>query len=290
VTAGVGATAEWIAHARAAETVRAGGLFTDRLAVAFTERSNASLLEQFRSAPAPRFDVLAVRTRFFDDYLATATGPDGSRQVVLLAAGLDSRAFRLDWPPGTQVFELDLPELLAAKEKLLRDEGFGEPSCVRRVVPVDLRDDWAAALREAGFDPGTPTVWLVEGLLYYLTEAEADAVVRELSGLSAPGSRLGLEQVNTDTYRAPWMRDWLATMRAEGRPWQSGVAEPEQWLAGHGWRATVAEPSDVDSSVGRRVPRTPARSVPGVARTWLVTAELGAAPAGPVPEEPGAQQ
>jgi methyltransferase (TIGR00027 family) len=274
VTAGVSSTAEWIAHARAAETLRADRLFADPLAVVFTESTNPPLLAGFRDAPTPRFDVLAVRTRHFDDYLVAATGPGALRQVVLLGAGLDSRAYRLDWPPGTTVFELDLPELFEAKEDLVRKAGLPAPSCERRIVPADLRQDWPAALRAAGFDPGAPTAWLVEGLLYYLTEDQADAVVRELSAVSAAGSVLGLEQVNTDTYRAPWMQDWLAGMRAEGRAWQSGVAEPEQWLAGHHWKATVVEPCDVPSAEGRRVPRTPERAVPGVARTWLVTAEL----------------
>ncbi|MDF3292236.1 SAM-dependent methyltransferase [Streptomyces silvisoli] len=278
MTAGVSSTAEWIAHARAAETVRADRLFADPLAVTFTELTNAPLLAEFRDAPTPRFDVLAVRTRFFDDYLIAATGPGALRQVVLLAAGLDSRAYRLDWPAGTRVFELDLPELFEAKEDLLRKADLPAPSCERLIVSADLRQDWPAKLRAAGFDPGTPTVWLVEGLLYYLTEEQADAVVGELSALSAPGSVLALEQVNTDTYRAPWMQDWLAQMRAEGRAWQSGVAEPEQWLAGHRWEATVVEPSDLDIAVGRRIPRTPARDVPGVARTWLITAELNSTP------------
>ncbi len=278
MTAGVSSTAEWIAHARAAETVRADRLFADPLAVTFTELSNAPLLAEFRDAPTPRFDVLAVRTRFFDDYLAAATGPGALRQVVLLAAGLDSRAYRLDWPAGTRVFELDLPELFEAKEDLLRKADLSAPSCERLIVSADLTQDWPAKLRAAGFDPGTPTVWLVEGLLYYLTEEQADAVVRELSALSTPGSVLALEQVNTDTYRAPWMQEWLAQMRAEGRAWQSGVAEPEQWLAGYRWEATVVEPSDLDIAVGRRVPRTPAREVPGVARTWLITAELNSTP------------
>lgn len=274
VSGGVSGTAEWIAHARAAETVRPDRLFDDQLAVTFTEAGNAELLARFRAEPTPRFDVLAVRTRFFDDYLADATTRGGLRQVVLLAAGLDSRAFRMDWPAGTHVFELDLPGLFEAKEHFVRATAFPPPSCARHIVPADLTEDWQTELRAAGFDPAVPTAWLVEGLLYYLTEDQADAVVRDLSGLSAPGSVLGLEQVNTDTYRAPWMRDWLDEMRAKGRAWQSGVAEPEQWLAGHNWRASVVEPAELPSADGRRVPRTPAREVPGVARTWLITAAL----------------
>ncbi|PYC80210.1 SAM-dependent methyltransferase [Streptomyces tateyamensis] len=274
MTAGVGPTAEWIAHARAAESVRADRLFEDPLAVAFTARSNPPLLAEFRAAPTPRFDVLAVRTRFFDQYLTRATEAARLRQVVLLAAGLDSRAYRLRWPPGTRVFELDLPELLEAKAELIQQAELAAATCERRTVAADLRLDWPAELRAAGFDPAAPTAWLVEGLLYYLTQPQVDAVLAELGRLSAPGSRLGLEQVNTDTYQVPWMQDWLAGMRAEGRPWQSGVAEPEPWLAGHGWAADVVEPGELPSAAGRRVPRTPAREVPGVARTWLVTAHL----------------
>jgi methyltransferase (TIGR00027 family) len=216
--------------------------------------------------------VLAVRTRFFDDYLADATTRGGLRQVVLLAAGLDSRALRMHWPDGTRVFELDLPELFEANEELVRGTEFPASSCDRHIVAADLTQDCPTALCAAGFDPGTPTAWLVEGLLYYLTGEQADAVVRELSGLSAPGSVLGLEQVNTDTYQAPWMRHWLAEMRAKGRAWQSGVAEPEQWLAAHGWQASVVEPAQLPIAEGRRVPRTPAREISGVARTWLITA------------------
>ncbi|MFG3435601.1 SAM-dependent methyltransferase [Nonomuraea sp. NPDC047897] len=269
---GVGATAAWIAYARAAETLRTDRLFTDPLAVAFMERTNAELLAQLRASPTSRFDVLAVRTKYFDDYLAAALAAPAVRQVVLLAAGLDCRAFRLEWPAGTRLFELDLPEVLAEKELLVQECDFAPTSCGRHIVKADLTGDWPAALRAAGFDPDLPTAWLVEGLLYYLTAREADGVVRVLTRLSAAGSTLGLEHVNNDTYRAPWMQDWLAQMRTEGRAWKSGVAEPERWLAGHGWRAEVTEPVGVPGATGRQVPQTPSRDVPGVARTWLVTA------------------
>lgn len=270
---GVGATAGWIAHARAAETLRNDRLFTDPLAVAYTERTNSELLALLRTGPTTRFDVLAVRTKYFDDYLTAATAEAGLRQVVLLAAGLDCRAFRMQWPDGTHVFEVDLSDLLGAKESLARECGFAPTSCTRHTVAADLTGDWTAALRAAGFDPLVPTAWLAEGVLYYLTSEECDKVVRELSALSAPGSALGLEQVNTDTYRAPWMQQWLSEMREQGRAWQSGVAEPECWLIGHGWRAVVTEPAGVPGAAGRRVPRTPPRDVVGVARTWLVTAD-----------------
>ncbi len=271
---GLSATAKWIACARAAETLRTDRLFDDPLAIAFLEHTDIALLAEFRTAPTSRFDVLAVRTKYFDDQLIDAVS-DGTRtQVVILGAGLDARAFRLDWPPGVRLYELDLPELITDKRELVANSGIGPPTCEHHTVAADLTDDWPAALTAAGFDSRRPTVWLVEGILYYLTVEQIEVLLARLTALSAPRSVLCLEQVNTDLYRAPWMRQWLADMREQGRPWRSGVAEPERWLAGHGWAATVREPSELPVSAGRLVPRTPPRDVPGAARTWLVTARL----------------
>ena len=268
----VGRTAHWIAHGRAAETLRADRLFADPFAVAVVTTTDPALIDRLRGRPTARFDVLAVRTRFFDDYLIDAVAGGRRAQVVLLAAGFDSRAFRLEWPAGTHLYEVDLPEMIDEKAALLAGGPALPVHCERHTVPVDLTGDWCGPLRDTGFDPDLPTVWLAEGLLYYLTGAQVDALLDTVTSLSAPGSTLGLEHVNTDLYRAPWMRSWLADMREQGHPWQSGVADPEQWLTGHGWHATVREPSDLPIAGGRLVPRTPPRQVPGAARTWLVTA------------------
>jgi methyltransferase (TIGR00027 family) len=266
-------TARWIACARAAESLRPDRLFEDPLAVEYLRRTDPELYAGLRSQPSGRFDVLAVRTRFFDDCLLRAVTDGPARQVVVLAAGLDGRAFRLPWPAGVTLYEVDLPEAVEDKSAFLAGHGPAAGRCRRVPVAADLTADWASALAAAGFRADLPTAWLAEGVLYYLSEGQVDAVVGQVTELSAPGSVLCLEQVNTDLYRAPWMQEWLRTMREEGRPWRSGLADPETWLAGRGWHAVVREPCDLPEAEGRLVPRTPPRGVPGAARTWLITAD-----------------
>ncbi len=136
---------------------------------------------------------MACRTRFYDGFfLEAARG--GVGQAVILAAGLDARAYRLPWPAGTVVYEVDMPEVIEFKTLTLGDLG-AEPTAERRTVAVDLRDDWAAALQAAGFDPKAPTAWSAEGLLVYLPDEAQDALFDNITALSAPGSRLAFEFV-----------------------------------------------------------------------------------------------
>lgn len=136
---------------------------------------------------------MACRTRFYDQFFLDAAR-GGVGQAVILAAGLDARAYRLPWPAGTVVYEVDMPEVIEFKTLTLGDLG-AEPSAVRRTVAIDLRDDWAAALQEAGFDPQAPAAWSAEGLLVYLPDAAQDALFDNVTALSAPGSRLAFEFV-----------------------------------------------------------------------------------------------
>ncbi|QUR68957.1 class I SAM-dependent methyltransferase [Mycobacterium spongiae] len=136
---------------------------------------------------------MACRTRFYDQFFLDATR-GGIGQAVILAAGLDARAYRLAWPAGTVIYEVDMPEVIEFKTSTLRDLG-AEPTAERRTVAVDLRDDWAAALQTAGFDPNAPTAWSAEGLLVYLPDAAQDALFDNITALSAPGSRLAFEYV-----------------------------------------------------------------------------------------------
>lgn len=198
ITSSVGATALAVAAGRAVETRRADGLVDDPLAAAFVAAAGSTVL------PARPWDdegwraqstYLGVRSRFFDQALRAAAGT-GTRQVVLLAAGLDTRALRLDWPSGTTVYEVDQARILEFKDRVVAEHP--EPSrrgaAARRVaVPVDLRHDWPGALRAAGFDPARRTAWLAEGLLPYLP-AEAEALLFDrVQELSAPGSRIAVE-------------------------------------------------------------------------------------------------
>ncbi|BBY40848.1 putative S-adenosyl-L-methionine-dependent methyltransferase [Mycobacterium mantenii] len=136
---------------------------------------------------------MACRTRFYDQFFLDATRC-GIGQVVILASGLDSRAYRLPWPEGTVVYEVDMPEVIEFKTLTLGDLG-AEPTAERRTVAIDLRDDWASALQAAGFDPQAPSAWSAEGLLVYLPDEAQDALFDNITTLSAPGSRLAFEFV-----------------------------------------------------------------------------------------------
>jgi methyltransferase (TIGR00027 family) len=136
---------------------------------------------------------MACRTRFYDGFFLEAA-QSGIDQVVILASGLDARAYRLPWPAGTVVYEVDMPEVIEFKTRTLRDLG-AEPTAERRTVAIDLRDDWAAALQAAGFDPQAPAAWSAEGLLVYLPDEAQDALFDKITALSAPGGRLAFEFV-----------------------------------------------------------------------------------------------
>jgi methyltransferase (TIGR00027 family) len=136
-------------------------------------------------------DSLAVRTRFFDEFFINATAA-GIGQAVILAAGLDARAYRLAWPPGTVVYEVDQPQVVAFKTETMAGLG-AQPTAERRTVSIDLRDDWPAALRDSGFDDTKPSAWSAEGLLMYLPPDAQDRLFDHITALSAPGSRLATE-------------------------------------------------------------------------------------------------
>ncbi|OBH07424.1 MULTISPECIES: class I SAM-dependent methyltransferase [unclassified Mycobacterium] len=140
-----------------------------------------------------RAQQITVRTRFFDDFFLGATA-GGVRQAVILASGLDTRAYRLRWPAGTVVYEIDQPQVIAFKTETLANIG-AEPTAERRAIAIDLRDDWPAALREGGFDVALPTAWSAEGLLPYLPPEAQDRLFDNITALSAPGSRLATEHV-----------------------------------------------------------------------------------------------
>ena len=136
-------------------------------------------------------DNMAIRTMFFDEFFLDATAA-GIRQAVILASGLDSRAYRLPWPAGTTVYEIDQPDVIEFKTRTLADLG-AEPTAQRRAVAIDLRHDWPTALTAAGFDPSRPTAWSAEGLLGYLPPEAQDRLLDTITALSAPGSRFATE-------------------------------------------------------------------------------------------------
>jgi methyltransferase (TIGR00027 family) len=254
---GVGITSLGVAMVRANESARPDRLFDDPLATAFVAAAPGAFPEAKRRYDGDQRQVGAafgvhaiIRTRFYDDYLLAACST-GIRQVVLVAAGLDARAFRLGWPDGTHVFEMDLPDVVAFKERVLTARR-AAPRCLRTVVPVDLRDDWPEALRAAGFALDRPTAWLMEGLLIYLGPADADRLLTGVHDLSAPGSQVAFESGSTAT--ADLLAKAAATpaMAKYARMWRGGPdGDPADWLRDHGWHPTKHNLGDLAAGYGR---------------------------------------
>jgi len=203
----VGATATMVAAGRAMATKDPHGLIRDPFAEPlvravgvdfFTKMMDGELdVEAIENASPVRMQAMvhgmAVRTKYFDDYFLNATR-DGVRQVVILASGLDSRAYRLPWPAGTVVYEIDQPRVIEFKTNTLAGIG-AEPAATRRTVPIDLRADWPAALTAAGLDTSAPTAWLAEGLLIYLPPEAQDRLFDNITALSVPHSTIATEFV-----------------------------------------------------------------------------------------------
>lgn len=268
---GVSLTAVVIARARARESRRPDRLFHDPLSSAFTSAAApASSLCDSGEAQDMGSDYFVLRTRFFDDYVLDACGT-GCRQVVILAAGLDARAFRLAWPVGVRVYEVDFPSLLSFKEGVIAAVS-AIPTCERVIVPTDLCDDWYAALLSVGFHLEQPTCWLAEGLLMYLTPEHNNGLLARIGPLSAPGSRLALEHINQQYRDLPQMRPAHGWLESIGAPWRSHLDDPCGWLGGHGWQAEVLHPAELARRHGRPIPELVHPAVIGAGRAWLVSA------------------
>jgi methyltransferase (TIGR00027 family) len=247
---GVSRTALLMAVLRTAEGKRADLLVDDRLAPAFVAAAGGGDTPAAALLPPGASWFLAIRTRFFDDAVLAACAA-GVRQVVLLGAGLDARAFRLAWPPGVRLFELDLPELFAFKEPVVAG---ATPKCTRIVVPVDLRADWTGPLTAAGFDGAAPTGWLAEGLLAYLDRPGSDQLRAAVTALSAPGSHLAFDHLHSVASDRPAMRDTSTAIRRTAGAELSTMDSPDRWLAEYGWQARTASMPDVAAGYGRPLP------------------------------------
>jgi len=277
----VGATSRWVAACRAAETESPDALFHDPYARPLAGKIGFDILRaeaDFTSASFPhartdvRSPLLSIRTRFIDDALQRAVTQHNLQQVVLLAAGMDARPFRFDWPTGLRWFELDRPEIFDIKEPILA-ELHARPRCHRTIVPTDLAHDWITPLTAAGFDPARPAAFLIEGLFYYLEPSTVDALLQALSGISAPGSWCVADMVNDAMLTSPYTQPMIARRAAMGCPWLFGAADPAALFARFGWRAQPHSPDDPAVGRGRwPYPRAP-EGIPGLPRCYLVTAE-----------------
>ena len=209
--------------------------------------------------PGAMNEQIAVRTRFFDDFFVLAA-ESGIRQAVILASGLDTRAYRLPWPADTKVFEIDQPEVIAFKTRTLADLG-AEPAAERTTVAIDLREDWPAALVEAGFDPKLPTAWSAEGLLVYLPPDAQDRLFDNIAGLSAPGSRIATEHMDLRDVPADWADRLTERSRRIGSNinlaelFYSGDRNPAaDYLKDHGWHIDIQTTSQIYAANGFELP------------------------------------
>lgn len=269
---GIASTALYVAAVRAKESERPDAVFRDPFARAF---AGAEGFEILRAAEASHggAPTIPIRTHFLDARLLAATREHDLTQVVSLAAGLDSRAWRLEWPASVQLFELDQPEMLAHKHAVLASlDPQPELRCERHAVPVDLREDWLAALRAAGFDPNRPTLWLVEGLLLYLDEPAVTQLFDRLNRVSTTGSRCLFDLMGRLLLESSFMLPALTFAASLGAPWIFGTNDPCSLLGPHGWDTTAHELGDVGTKLGRwpfPVPPPEAKDAP---RSWLIEA------------------
>jgi methyltransferase (TIGR00027 family) len=268
ITTSVGSTALFVAAARALEAQKPDPVAVDPLAEIFCRAAGGSWADLLDGA-APEHALKSefgtdfvnfqgVRTRYFDTYFGNAAAA-GVRQIVLLAAGLDSRAYRLDWPEETVVFELDQPRVLEFKRAALAGI---RPRAQRRDVAVDLRGDWPRALLDHGFDPSSPSAWIAEGLLIYLPASAQVQLFAGIDALSAPGSHLGVEEaapMDAAEFTAKQEEEARGDSSAHGGPFFQLVYNEQHepaahWFAVRGWQADATPLPEYLEANGRPVP------------------------------------
>ncbi|WP_067967754.1 class I SAM-dependent methyltransferase [Mycolicibacter icosiumassiliensis] len=296
----VGATATMVAAARAIATKADNPLIDDRFAEPLVRAVGVDFLTKWATGDLADADLddhesiwklgqmpdaMAVRTRFFDAFFADATQA-GIRQAVILASGLDARAYRLAWPAGMTVFEIDQPQVLAFKTATLADLG-AEPTADRRGVAVDLRDDWPAALIGAGFDRTQPTAWIAEGLLGYLPPEAQDRLLDNITALSADGSRLATEAIPNISeaqheQAKEMMRSAAEKWRAHGFDlefselgYQGARNDVAEYLDGLGWSSTGQSMTELLTQHGRPTPARGADSVSMADTTYYTSIKRG---------------
>jgi methyltransferase (TIGR00027 family) len=201
--------------------------------------------------------LFAARTRFFDNFLADALRA-GVRQAVILGSGLDARPYRLWWPAGVTVYELDRPRVIEMKTRTMRALGV-TPAVDRRAVGIDWREQWPMALRQIGFDATQPAAWIAEGLLTGFSAADAtDRLLDGVTALSAAGSRFAAD------YLAQRNSPSAGQQRALAQCWQDdgldvdpteltcpgGHNDAGRYLGGHGWATLEVSQAELFAVTG----------------------------------------
>src|SRR5271155_4030592 len=287
ITTSVGSTALLVATARALEAQKPDPLAVDPFAEVFCRAVGGNAADVLdgkipdHQLKTPDWgehfvNFQGARTRFFDDCFRQVTD-DGVSQVVILAAGLDSRAYRLPWPDQTTIFELDRPQVLDFKREVLAEQG-AKPNAERREVAIDLREDWPQALRDSGFDSAKPSAWIAEGLLIYLPADAEQQLFIGIDALATPASHVAVEDgapMAPDDYAAAVAKERAATADQRGffqLLYNERHAPADQWFDEHGWTAVATPLADYLREVGRPVPGPDVEAGPMVARNRLVRA------------------
>jgi len=292
ITTSVGSSALLVATARALEAQKPDPLVVDPFAEIFS-RAVGGAAADVLDGKVPEHQLKTpdwgqhfvnfqgARTRYFDDYFRRAADA-GVRQVVILAAGLDSRAYRLPWPDATTIFELDRPQVLDFKREVLAEQG-AKPNAERREVAIDLREDWPQALQDSGFDAGKPSAWIAEGLLIYLPADAEEKLFTGIDALAGPRSHVAVED------SAPMSPAELEAgvdeerkVRAKGDErlffqlvYNEQHAPADRWFGEHGWTAVPTPLADYLRAVGRPVPGPESEARSMIARNTLVRAVKG---------------
>jgi methyltransferase (TIGR00027 family) len=292
ITTSVGSTALFVATARALEAQKPDPLVIDPFAEVFCRAVGGDAADVL-DGKVPEHQLKTpdwgehfvnfqgARTKYFDTYFGQAADA-GVRQIVILAAGLDSRAYRLPWPDQTTIFELDRPQVLDFKREVLNRQG-AKPKAERREVAIDLREDWPQALRDSGFDAAKPSAWIAEGLLIYLPAAAEEQLFTGIDGLAAPASHVAVEDgapMASEDYAAAVEEEKAALAEgAEGGQrvffqlvYNERHAPADQWFGEHGWTAEPTPLADYLREVGRPVPGPDVEAGPMVARNTLMRA------------------
>lgn len=253
---------------RAVETKRSdseGRLFTDPYAELLAGSEGFDILQRAIAASGEQ-PAIAIRTAFMDQKINEAV-KKGVRQIVMLAAGMDTRAYRLPFPQGTRIFELDRQEVLDYKQAKLSHV---QPLCTRTALAVDLRDEWQTKLIKAGFHRNEQTLWLVEGLVMYLDESQVVTLFERISELALSKDILLFDVLSRTLLEVPHMKNQLQFLASIGAPWRFGENEPEKFMEKFGWKTETTQAGEFAPS---RWPfPTVPRSVPNVPRGYYAAA------------------
>jgi methyltransferase (TIGR00027 family) len=273
----VATTALFVAAVRARENARDDPLFRDELSSLLAGTEGLAWLKSAEADPRSNYRVgsfpyLEVRTRYFDDWVLNAARNAG--QLVLLGAGMDTRAFRLPWPEEFRLWEVDTADLFALKEPRLQSAG-ARPACKRVVVEADLTSPgWVRQLLEKGFERSRPSIWLAEGLFQYLSGADVDQILEGAAGVSSPGSQFGAEIISAEYLRRASNLPLLRRRAARGTPWRFGTDEPDALFLRHHWLVDERVGAlDAAIALGRWSVRRSRDSTPGA--TFVSASKLG---------------